>query len=174
MKMNEIETLFLDRMKRVIGKNGLKRECHDYSYFAKISTDDFGLKVNYEIDFEYISEEHLSGHMYIQPQYKVQVYTVDFLFSGNIDGICPSVALEIDGHEWHEKTKEQAMRDRRRDRNLLLNMLPIFTMRFTGSEIYNNAKEPYYDVLDYPASFSVAQKLLMLDKETYEEVFING
>lgn len=47
------------------------------------------------------------------------------------------VIVECDGHAWHEKTKEQAAKDKRRDRFLLSQGWPV--MRFTGSEIYADA-----------------------------------
>ena len=37
------------------------------------------------------------------------------------------IAVECDGHEFHEKTKQQAARDKARDRD-----------RFTGSEIWKD------------------------------------
>lgn len=43
------------------------------------------------------------------------------------------IALECDGHEYHERTKEQAARDRSRDRALQLKGWVV--LRFTGSEI---------------------------------------
>jgi hypothetical protein len=46
------------------------------------------------------------------------------------------IIVECDGHEFHEKTKEQARRDKSRDRQLQANGLPVY--RFTGSEIYAN------------------------------------
>jgi len=44
------------------------------------------------------------------------------------------LAVECDGMEFHERTKEQAIRDRKRDRHLLWGGMP--TMRFLGAEIY--------------------------------------
>ena len=44
------------------------------------------------------------------------------------------LVAECDGHAFHEKTKEQAMRDKSRDRDLLNDGYPV--MRFTGAEIY--------------------------------------
>lgn len=44
--------------------------------------------------------------------------------------------IECDGHDYHERTKEQAMHDRARDRAFQAAGIPVF--RFTGSEIYNN------------------------------------
>lgn len=44
--------------------------------------------------------------------------------------------IEIDGHEWHEKTKEQVSRDKQKERAYLINgYIPI---RFSGSEVYHN------------------------------------
>jgi hypothetical protein len=44
--------------------------------------------------------------------------------------------VECDGHDFHERTKQQAARDRARDRVAQLEGLPI--LRFTGSEIWND------------------------------------
>lgn len=46
------------------------------------------------------------------------------------------VAVECDGHDFHERTKEQAANDRARDRELMLS--GVRTVRFTGSEIYRD------------------------------------
>jgi very-short-patch-repair endonuclease len=47
--------------------------------------------------------------------------------------------IEIDGHEWHEKTKEQVRADKEKDRAYLKNgFIPV---RFTGSEVYHDAKK---------------------------------
>jgi very-short-patch-repair endonuclease len=49
------------------------------------------------------------------------------------------LAIECDGHEWHDRTKQQASSDRARDRDLLGRGLPV--IRFTGSDIVHNATE---------------------------------
>jgi very-short-patch-repair endonuclease len=46
--------------------------------------------------------------------------------------------VECDGHDFHERTKEQAARDKKRDRDLLSR--GVTTIRFTGPEIYKNAE----------------------------------
>lgn len=48
-----------------------------------------------------------------------------------------SVVVELDGHDFHERTKEQAKRDRARDREMLRR--GFYVLRFTGSEVYENA-----------------------------------
>ena len=44
------------------------------------------------------------------------------------------ILIECDGHDYHEKTKEQAARDKKRDRDFTGTGARI--LRFTGSEIY--------------------------------------
>lgn len=44
------------------------------------------------------------------------------------------LAIEVDGHEFHEKTKEQAARDKSRDRKLV--RLGFHVLRFSGSEVF--------------------------------------
>jgi len=47
------------------------------------------------------------------------------------------LAIECDGHDFHERTKEQASRDRARDRALQAEGIAVF--RFTGSDIHWDA-----------------------------------
>lgn len=56
--------------------------------------------------------------------------------------------VEIDGHDFHEKTKEQARRDKSRDRAMA--KAGILVLRFTGAEVYADVKactEETWDVL---------------------------
>lgn len=55
------------------------------------------------------------------------------------------LAIECDGHDFHERTKEQAARDKRRDRELVAAGWQV--LRFTGSEIRNEAKRCADEVL---------------------------
>jgi|SRR6185312_7638111 len=48
------------------------------------------------------------------------------------------VAVECDGHDYHERTKEQAKADRSRDR--LLTASGWRVVRFTGSELFTNTR----------------------------------
>ena len=54
------------------------------------------------------------------------------------------VVVECDGHEFHEKTREQAARDKKRDRELQI--AGWMVLRFTGSEIYRGAEYCARDV----------------------------
>lgn len=57
-----------------------------------------------------------------------------------LDALYPTIniAAEVDGHDFHERTKSQATRDRRRDRDLTA--AGWIVLRFTGSEIYSDWK----------------------------------
>ncbi len=47
------------------------------------------------------------------------------------------IAIELDGHDWHEKTKEQAAKDKARDR--FLTGAGYRVLRWTGAEVHANA-----------------------------------
>jgi very-short-patch-repair endonuclease len=54
------------------------------------------------------------------------------------------IAIEVDGHDFHERTKEQAARDKARDRTLVLDGWTV--LRFTGSEVWRDARACVTDV----------------------------
>lgn len=78
-----------------------------------------------------------SPKFFITPQAKVGAYKADFLAWFVCGREVQGVAIECDGHDFHEKTKEQATRDKARDRSFLTAGFPV--ARFSGSEIYRNA-----------------------------------
>lgn len=57
------------------------------------------------------------------------------------------IAVECDGHDFHERTKEQAERDKARDREL--QMLGWEVARFTGSEIVRDTIGVVEDLLRF-------------------------
>lgn len=67
------------------------------------------------------------------PQCKWSTYRIDFAIFVN-RGL--RLCVECDGHDFHERTAEQAERDRRRDREMLERLAPV--IRFTGREIYRD------------------------------------
>lgn len=76
---------------------------------------------------------------HLWPQAPVGQYRLDFLFCRfATDGSRRRVAVECDGHDFHERTKEQAAHDKARDR--FLASQNICVLRFTGSEIH---RDPY-------------------------------
>lgn len=62
-------------------------------------------------------------------------YRADFFLTGyHENSPVRSVVVEVDGHEFHERTKEQARHDRSRDRAVQRRGHKV--LRFTGSEVY--------------------------------------
>lgn len=70
----------------------------------------------------------------ICPQAQIGPYRVDFLIRQS--DLEQAIVVECDGHDFHERTKEQAMADRSRDRALQVEGYQV--MRFTGAEIYRD------------------------------------
>jgi len=53
-------------------------------------------------------------------------------------GVSSAVYVECDGHDWHDRTPEQALRDKSRDRSIYAET-GVAVVRFTGREITRNA-----------------------------------
>ena len=75
-------------------------------------------------------------------------YYLDFLVSPN-DKRVPNfkIAIELDGHEFHEKNKKQVAHDKQRERKLIAKGFTV--LRFSGSEIFNNPRRCINEVADY-------------------------
>lgn len=83
------------------------------------------------------------GRVIIQPQVSVLGYRADFVTAI----VCQNteqrrtclhrIVVECDGHDYHERTKEQAARDKKRDREMQAAGYEVW--RFTGSELHRNA-----------------------------------
>lgn len=73
------------------------------------------------------------------PQAMIMGYRADFLLLAKFHARSDlsRVVVECDGHDYHERTKEQAAYDRRRDREMTAAGYRVF--RFTGSEIFRDA-----------------------------------
>lgn len=63
-------------------------------------------------------------------------FRVDFLLRAKVNKKEHKVIVECDGHEFHERTKEQAARDKQRVRMLVLE--GYIVLNYTGSEIWNS------------------------------------
>lgn len=143
--MNEIETMMMDAFRDFSEKTDQKLVFnHDKKLIAKYSTRDSQSNngvILYAMDWILIDTpiEVDSGTIItVEPQYRVGPYTLDFILSVYFDvGSSLEVGIEIDGHDYHERTKQQAQHDKSRDRYLLATGLPV--IRFTGSEVYTNA-----------------------------------
>jgi very-short-patch-repair endonuclease len=87
------------------------------------------------------------GVIHIFQHFPVLKYKIDFLCGMKIEEYFFFLAVECDGHEFHEKTKQQVSRDKRRDRDLLLNGIP--SVRFSGSDVWRDPYGCIEDVLGY-------------------------
>ena len=72
-------------------------------------------------------------------------YTIDFVVASPDQKL--KLAIELDGHDFHEKTKQQATRDRARERKIVRQGYPLF--RFTGSEVVENPRKCVEEVVDF-------------------------
>lgn len=72
----------------------------------------------------------------VAPQVNLVAYIPDFVIFGRRRKRYFGVVVECDGHEFHEKTKEQASRDKLRDRRLL--RAGWHTIRYSGSDIWRD------------------------------------
>lgn len=71
----------------------------------------------------------------VAPQVNIGKYIADFgVLAKARSGTVVRGAVECDGHDFHERTKEQAKHDRSRDR--YFQSCGIYTLRYTGSEIH--------------------------------------
>jgi very-short-patch-repair endonuclease len=100
--------------------------------------------------FSLLSSTRALNHGRIGILTDAQVYIgrrrVDFLFTR--DDV--RLVVECDGHDFHERTKEQAESDKSRDREL--SAKGYIVMRFTGSEIWRNPFKAATEVLDFLVS----------------------
>lgn len=89
---------------------------------------------------------------YFRCQQRFRDYRLDFLFKLCLQGDYRLLAVECDGHNFHERTKEQAARDRSRDRVLVEAGVPV--IRFTGSEIYGHPQHCADEVVNHLAALN--------------------
>lgn len=82
----------------------------------------------------------------VAPQKWIDQRRVDFLITFAFHGVAIELAVECDGHAFHERTKAQAAHDRRRDRELQRAGFEVF--RFTGSELHRDPARCGFEVLD--------------------------
>jgi very-short-patch-repair endonuclease len=93
------------------------------------------------MEWHYQQEEQRYG-VQLQPQKRVSTdagdFSIDFVVKRHGNGVLP-LAIELDGHEFHEKTKAQASWDRRRERSIVRS--GYLVVRFTGHEIVQDAEK---------------------------------
>ncbi|KRE07439.1 hypothetical protein ASE63_22330 [Bosea sp. Root381] len=86
--------------------------------------------------------DYKEDSIFLRTQVQLVGWRVDFLLdapvlnsAGDIDH-WRQLVIECDGHDFHERTKEQAAKDRSRDRAASLAKMTVF--RFTGAELWRD------------------------------------
>lgn len=145
--MNKIETMFYEVLVNVLNSS-LPRVYTDSDYtewsysFKKLEDEENCFSLN--IKNNKVSISRLITLETNDSNVDIAGYIPDILIS--IDALKAGYAIEIDGYEWHEKTKEQAINDRKKDRTYLKNgYVPI---RFLGSEVYHNALNSVIETIE--------------------------
>lgn len=96
----------------------------------------------------------LKDGIYIHPQFQVEKYRVDFLLEqqgiGPLSHLGP-VVIELDGHAFHDKDKQQRAYEKARDRFLVKKGYKV--LHFTGSEVVADPFRVAYEALDLIGCF---------------------
>lgn len=95
---------------------------------------------------ECVKFRDLLGEVYVRINLQEEVgpYRADItVYHNELD---LKVAVECDGHDFHEKTKDQAAKDKKRDREF--QKLGYVILRYTGSEIVNNPSAIKKDLMN--------------------------
>jgi hypothetical protein len=89
------------------------------------------------------------GSFVIVPQWSVkEVGLVDLaVFIPGLDHRRPIVVVETDGHQFHERSPEQASKDRRRLRNLQRLGIPVYP--FTGTDVVRSSEESAQEIVEF-------------------------
>ena len=90
----------------------------------------------------FLSNEFAPFEIDVKRQVEIGNYRVDFLVHHWDSDTW--IVVECDGHDFHEKTKEQAAYDKERDRYFTVN--GYIVLRYTGSQICSNPMDMYEDV----------------------------
>jgi len=69
-------------------------------------------------------------HQHVMGPYHADLFVTGYDCGNRVD----SVAVEVDGHDFHEKTKEQASRDKERDRAIQKFNCKVF--RYSGADVF--------------------------------------
>jgi very-short-patch-repair endonuclease len=84
---------------------------------------------------------------YFFPQATIGGSRIDFLVVCYHSGATSKLAIECDGHDYHDKTKAQASRDKARGRAITASGIPVY--RFTGSDIFYRSEECRTEIEGY-------------------------
>lgn len=148
--MNKIEQIFYDSLESIILSDTEKILVSDYGEEIKYKFSETGYSQDRRLNVtrpafpqsKFILDTNFSVYTNEDEYCEIKGYKPDFMIKLGDGGY----AIEIDGYEWHEKTKEQAINDRKKDRAYIkAGYIPV---RFLGSEIYHDAKKCVEDFIE--------------------------
>lgn len=130
----EIEELTKSQIETAMLLGFLSSHCIDFPVFVKGGNDCFCVDRRGVVRRK--SVDDYKRVLLIRPQHRIERYTADFMLDFTWGGQRSVVraVVECDGHDYHERTKEQAAHDRQRDREL--QNAGYLVLRYTGSEIW--------------------------------------
>jgi very-short-patch-repair endonuclease len=152
-KPRGIELGYLDRLTRDRYLKGIEK-CEspiETRLLGALQIQSYDRGFDFLIETERPSEvRYGKSEIVCVPQLEVGSYRPDFTIF-DLKRSSPeciyALIVECDGHDFHDRTKEQAAKDRFRDRELTFHGFTIF--RFTGSEIHKDALHWADQVLAY-------------------------
>ena len=99
---------------------------------------DSPIEMIFKVAFDVVCRSSFDNSYHLESQHKIETkgntYYADFLVWHDDENI--KVIIEIDGHDFHEKTKEQVAHDKEREYQLKMEGYEI--LRFSGSQIFNS------------------------------------
>jgi hypothetical protein len=138
-----IERTFLVSYLCLLERDALRNQVRDEPSETVVSCTEFGAEMGAAGLFDSDNTLDRVDVIVIQPE--MAPFRPDFLIwriyadpTGGEPMTSPKAIVECDGHEFHERTKEQAARDKGRDRHL--QSLGYYVLRFTGSELWKDPK----------------------------------
>ena len=165
-KLEEILKDLMEETPGMLGHRLFEAKCESpieeimfLSLYARFILRNFPLVfLGHEVNTNYTDSY---GLLQLYSQVQISDYRVDFLLRMSLaEGASVNFVIECDGHEFHERTKEQAARDRARDRKL--QSLGYTVFRFTGSEIWRSPANCAYEIM---GAFCKKVNVAMLGEE---------
>jgi very-short-patch-repair endonuclease len=135
----------LDWTKRRIAKDFER----DFRYSIDVHRITSPIEQIFLMEWKYSRAEERLG-VVLQPQRALPTsrgdFTVDFCVAEH-ESRKPIVLIEIDGHEFHEKTREQVRSDKKRERAIV--QAGATVLRFSGSEIFKEPRSCVREVIEF-------------------------
>lgn len=105
-----------------------------------------GIQVNPDPEFGPTGGVYFPRALWLREQVTVERYRVDFMVVfGDDDDAGPRVAVELDGHQFHDKDKKQRSYEKARDRYLTKVGYTVF--HYTGSDVVSDPVRVAREVL---------------------------